>query len=77
LSDRGQSGSIEPDADLVGLLVRPGLYEEARVEKSGEAELIIAEQHNGPIGEIPLTVLKEFTCFENRARNVTEPDEAF
>ena len=80
LSDLRESGSIEQDADLVGLLVRPELYEEddeARAEKSGEAEFIIAKQRNGPVGEIPLTFLKEFTRFEDRARNVTEPDEAF
>src|SRR5213595_3223009 len=80
LSDLRESGSIEQDADLVGLLVRPEMYEEddeARQEKSGEAELIIAKQRNGPVGEIPLTFLKEFTRFEDRARNVTEPEEAF
>ena len=43
----------------------------------GEAELIIAKQRNGPVGEISLTFLKEFTRFEDRARNVTEPEEAF
>ncbi len=80
LSDLRESGSIEQDADLVGLLVRPEVYEEdeeAKAEKAGEAELIIAKQRNGPVGEIPLTFLKEFTRFEDRARNVTEPDEAF
>ena len=80
LSDLRESGSIEQDADLVGLLVRPEMYEEddeARQEKSGEAELIIAKQRNGPVGEIPLTYLKEFTRFEDRARNVREPEEAF
>ncbi len=80
LSDLRESGSIEQDADLVALLVRPELYEEdeeARVEKAGEAELIIAKQRNGPVGEIPLTFLKEFTRFETRARNVGEPGEAF
>ena len=62
---------------LVGLLVRPELYEEdeeARVEKAGEAELIIAKQRNGPVGEIALTFLKEYTRFETRARNVSEPE---
>jgi replicative DNA helicase len=76
LSDLRESGSIEQDADLVGLLVRPEIYEddeEARAEKEGEAELIIAKQRNGPVGEIRLTFLKEFTRFEDRARNVTEP----
>ena len=78
LSDLRESGSIEQDADLVGLLVRPEMYEEdeeARVEKAGEAELIIAKQRNGPVGEIPLTFLKEYTRFETRARNVSEPEE--
>src|SRR5216117_2778627 len=80
LSDLRESGSIEQDADLVGLLVRPEIYEEdeeARAEKEGEAELIIAKQRNGPVGEIPLTFLKEFTRFETRARNVSELEEAF
>lgn len=76
LSDLRESGSIEQDADLVGLLVRPEIYEEdeeARAELAGEAELIIAKQRNGPVGEIGLTFLKEFTRFEDRARNVSEP----
>jgi replicative DNA helicase len=76
LSDLRESGSIEQDADLVGLLVRPEIYEEdeeARAEKEGEAELIIAKQRNGPVGEISLTFLKEFTRFEDRAREAVEP----
>lgn len=75
LSDLRESGSIEQDADLVGLLYRPEMYEEdeeLRHEMSGEAELIIAKQRNGPVGEIPLTFLKEFTRFESRARNVDD-----
>jgi len=75
LSDLRESGSIEQDADLVGLLVRPEIYEEdeeARQEKAGEAELIIAKQRNGPVGEVSLTFRKEFTRFEDRARNVSE-----
>ena len=76
LSDLRESGSIEQDADLVGLLVRPEVYEEdedAKAEKAGEAELIIAKQRNGPVGEVPLTFLKEFTRFEDRARGGSEP----
>src|SRR4030081_160943 len=80
LSDLRESGSIEQDADLLGLLVRPVIYEgceAGRPDESGEAELIIAKQRNGPGGEISLTFLKEFTRFEDRARNVREPEEAF
>jgi replicative DNA helicase len=71
LSDLRESGSIEQDADLVGLLVRAEYYEtdeDAKQEKVGEADLIIAKQRNGPTGDVPLTFLKEFTRFENRAR---------
>lgn len=79
LSDLRESGSIEQDADLVGLLVRPEIYEEdedARAEKAGEAELIIAKQRNGPVGEIALTFLKEYTRFEDRARESSSPDRS-
>jgi len=69
LSDLRESGSIEQDADVVGLLVREEYYadtEEEREDLQGKAELIIAKQRNGPVGEIKLTFLKEFTRFEDR-----------
>jgi len=71
LSDLRESGSIEQDADLVGLLVRTEYYAEddEREAAAGEAELIIAKQRNGPVGDVPLTFLKEFTRFEDRARS--------
>src|SRR5712691_7388889 len=80
LADLRESGSIEQDADLVGLLVRDEYYadtDEERQELEGKAELIIAKQRNGPIGEVKLTFLKDFTRFEDRAEDVTEPEEAF
>ncbi len=70
LSHLRESGSIEQDADVVGMLFRAEVYEkdaEERKEKEGEAELIIAKQRNGPVGEVPLTFLKQFTRFEDRA----------
>ena len=62
LSDLRESGSIEQDADVVGLLVRPKYYEadeDAKEECAGEAELIVAKQRNGPTGEVKLTFLKQ------------------
>jgi replicative DNA helicase len=71
LSDLRESGSLEQDADVVALLMREEYYAEdddARREAEGKAEIIIAKQRNGPVGEIPLTFLKEYTRFEDRAR---------
>src|SRR5580704_8756744 len=69
LSDLRESGSIEQDADLVGLLVRSDYYEtddDAKNEIASEAELIIAKQRNGPTGEVASTFLKKYTRFEPR-----------
>ncbi|MEX1119594.1 MAG: replicative DNA helicase [Terrimicrobiaceae bacterium] len=74
LSDLRESGSIEQDADVVGLLWREEYYaddDDSRKESEGRSELIIAKQRNGPVGDIPLTFLKHFTRFEDRA-----PDKA-
>jgi len=71
LSDLRESGSIEQDADVVGLLVRPEVYadsEEERAEKRGKATLIIAKQRNGPTGDVDMAFLGEYTRFENAAR---------
>jgi replicative DNA helicase len=76
LSDLRESGSIEQDADLVGLLVREEYYAETDDDKEssrGKATLIIAKQRNGPVGDVPLTFLKEFTRFEDRV-DAPEPN---
>jgi replicative DNA helicase len=75
LSDLRESGSIEQDADVVGLLVREKYYaedEEARKEAEGKATLIIAKQRNGPTGDVPLTFLEDYTRFEDRAEERRE-----
>jgi replicative DNA helicase len=77
LSDLRESGSIEQDADVVALLVREEYYadnDEEKKESEGKATLIIAKQRNGPVGDVPLTFLKEFTRFETRARETESAD---
>lgn len=75
LSDLRESGTIEQDADVVGLLVREKYYaedEESRKEVAGNATLIIAKQRNGPTGDVPLTFLEDYTRFEERAEERRE-----
>jgi replicative DNA helicase len=70
LSDLRESGTIEQDADVVGLLYREDYYadEKEKEESSGKAELILAKQRNGPAGEhIKLTFMSDFTRFVDRA----------
>lgn len=68
MSDLRESGSIEQDADVVLLLHREDAYGDK--EKENQAELIVAKNRNGPIGNVPLTFLKELTRFENFAPEI-------
>ncbi len=67
LSDLRESGAIEQDADLVGLILREEYYNPTE-ENKGLAEVIIAKQRNGPVGTLRLAFIKEYTRFENLAK---------
>ncbi len=72
LSDLRDSGSIEQDADLVMFIYREEVYKRDREDLKGLADIIIAKQRNGPIGNIPLRFLGAFTRFENRAEDLED-----
>ena len=65
LSDLRESGSIEQDADVVMMLARPRDADEKFQVAADSAELIVAKQRNGPVGELKLTFLRDITRFEN------------
>jgi replicative DNA helicase len=65
LADLRESGSIEQDADVVIMLARPRDADDKFQVAADSAELIVAKQRNGPIGELKLTFLREITRFEN------------
>jgi replicative DNA helicase len=67
LSDLRESGAIEQDADLVLLLARPKDAKDDFSVATDSADLIIAKQRNGPVGEVRLTFIREITRFENYA----------
>jgi len=58
------SGAIEQDADLILFIYREEVYEKDTPRK-GIADIIIAKQRNGPVGDFRLTFLGQFTKFEN------------
>ncbi len=73
LSDLRESGAIEQDADLVGLLYKPSSGDDdeggAPEELDGiPVNLLIAKQRNGPTGDVNLTFLKSYTRFESAAK---------
>jgi replicative DNA helicase len=69
LSHLRESGAIEQDADVVMFVHREEYYHrgEEASQYAGQAEIIIAKQRNGPVGEIELTWEKEYTRFQDRA----------
>lgn len=71
MSDLRESGTIEQDADMIGLLYREAYYAESPEEAGeigGKSELILAKNRNGETGHVPLTFIAELMRFESRAR---------
>ena len=68
LSDLRDSGALEQDADLVSFLYRKVEEDEDPYEEALSVKLCIAKQRNGPIGEVPLVFMKQYTRFESEAK---------
>ena len=64
MSDLRESGAIEQDADLIAFIYREEVYNQDTPRK-GIADIAIAKQRNGPIGDFPLTFVGRYTKFEN------------
>lgn len=77
LSDLRESGAIEQDADIVGLLYRADPDNPHKAASSEDDDdtprhaeatpvnLLIAKQRNGPTGDVHLTFLRSYTRFES------------
>jgi replicative DNA helicase len=75
ISDLRESGSIEQDADMVGLLYRPEMIKDENRESEGnesKAFLALEKHRNGPTGLVPLTFLKDLTRFIDLSKKSEE-----
>jgi replicative DNA helicase len=78
MSDLRESGSIEQDSDIIIFLLRREYYDP--YDKPGHAEIIVAKNRHGQIGNIEMTYRKEYTQFANFTPAKAEDDsmnEAF
>ena len=68
LSHLRESGAIEQDADVVLFVHRDEYYmnnDEDRERVAGKADIIVAKQRNGPVGDVKVKWQKDFTLFED------------
>lgn len=68
MSDLRESGAIEQDADMVGMLYRPSYYatdEDEKKHLEGLAKLSIAKNRDGETGEVRLSWIPELMRFED------------
>jgi replicative DNA helicase len=71
LSHLRESGAIEQDADVVMFVHRDEYYASTDEDKErckGEAEIMVAKQRNGPVGDVKVSWLSDFTRFDNLAQ---------
>jgi replicative DNA helicase len=78
MSDLRESGAIEQDADLVGLLHRASYFaedEQAKEEIGNYSRLILAKNRNGQTGDQHLSFIPELVRFENGTQPKPAHDE--
>ena len=81
LSQLRESGAIEQDADVVMFIHREEYYhtpEEAEERGiTGQGDLIVAKQRNGPTGIVKLAWFNKFTRFENASQKPYDEFEEY
>ena len=66
------SGAIEQDSDLILFVYREEMYSKEKTpqEAKGVAEIIIGKNRSGPMRDVKLAFLSQFTRFEDLAQDL-------
>jgi replicative DNA helicase len=72
MADLRESGAIEQDSDLILFVYREEMYakEKTPQEAKGVAEIIIGKNRSGPMRDVKLAFLSQFTRFEDLAQDL-------
>lgn len=77
-SDLRESGQIEQDADVIGMLYAADPEEAMRNPDVLRVNLLIAKQRNGPTGDVQLLFYKQFTRFESVSKfEIKDPPKSW
>ncbi len=71
MADLRESGAIEQDSDLILFVYREEMYsrEKTPQEEKNVAEIIVGKNRSGPMKDIQLVFLSQFTRFEDKAQD--------
>lgn len=72
MSDLRESGSLEQDSDVIMFLFRRDYYD--KHDKPGLAELIVAKNRHGSVGDVVMAFRKEIGQFANYTPMSTQPE---
>ncbi|MBP2687782.1 MAG: replicative helicase [Deltaproteobacteria bacterium] len=66
------SGAIEQDSDLILFVYREEMYSKEKTpqEEKGIAEIIVGKNRSGPMRDVKLVFLSQFTRFEDLAQDL-------